>query len=178
MATHTLPQQQAKFTGLVDFLPASHAVPAGKVREIYEKSKHRVYSLAFWMTDNELEAEELCANVFGRAFSATNEPSLEMIDRALVNELRESRPIGTLTLSCTEAKEVCQIRANTKRVHLERAVVQLPATERLIFLLHDVVQRDHTSISIGRLLGLSESESRHGLHQARLRMRELLAAMI
>ncbi|HTD23524.1 MAG TPA: hypothetical protein VK738_12775 [Terriglobales bacterium] len=176
MATHTLSQQQAKLTGFVDFLPALHAVPAGKAKEIYEKNKHRVYSLAFWMTDNELEAEELCANVFGRAFWAANEPSLEMIDRALVNELRASRPIGTLTLSCTEVKEVCQIRVNTKRVHLERAVVQLPVTERLIFLLHDVVQHDHASIT--RLLGLSEYESCHGLHQARLRMRELLAAMI
>jgi RNA polymerase sigma-70 factor (ECF subfamily) len=175
MATDTLPQQ-AKLTGFVDILSASHAIPAGKAKEIYEKNKQRVYSLAFWMTDNELEAEELCANVLCRAFVAANEPGLEIIDRALVSELRKSQPIGTLALSCAEVKDVCQIRGKTKRVHLERAVVQLPATERLIFLLHDVVQRDHASI--GRLLGLSEPESRHGLHQARLRMRELLATMI
>ncbi len=91
-------------------------------------------------------------------------------------EVREARPIGVLTLSCDQAKQVFQVRTNTMRVHLERAVVQLPATERLIFLLHDVEQRGHAAIA--RLLGLSESESVNGLHQARLRVRELLASMI
>jgi DNA-directed RNA polymerase specialized sigma24 family protein len=58
---------------------------------------------------------------------------------------------------------------------LERAVVQLPATERLVFLLHDVERYEHARIS--RLLGLNEQESALALHQARLRLRELLAAM-
>ena len=175
MLTHTFSQQD-KLTGFVDFLPASHAITAGKAKDIYEKNKHRIYSLAFWMTDNELEAEELSINVFNRAFSIANEPTEEMIDRALVNELRESRPIGTLNLSCNEAKDIYKIRVHVKRVHLERAVIQLPATERLIFLLHDAMQRDHSSIA--QLLGISESESCHGLHQARLRVRELTAAML
>jgi RNA polymerase sigma-70 factor, ECF subfamily len=175
MVTQILPQQHAKIAGFVDFLPVTHVIPAGKAKDIYEQNKHRVYSLAFWMTDNELEAEELSASVFCRAFAASAEPSVETIDRALVSELRAGQPIGILTLHCDEVKEVLQVRSNTMRVHLERAVVQLPATERLIFLLHDVEQRDHASIA--RLLGLNETESRHGLHQARLRMRELLAAM-
>jgi len=175
MATQILPQQHAKIAGFVDFLPATHVIPAGKAKDIYEQNKHRLYSLAFWMTDNELEAEELSATVFCQAFAASAEPDTETIDRALVTELRAGQPIGILTLQCDEVKEVLQVRTNTMRVHLERAVVQLPATERLIFLLHDVEQRDHASIA--RLLGLNEAESRHGLHQARLRMRELLAAM-
>ncbi len=176
MATQTLHQQQTKIAGFVDFLPASRVIPAARVNEIYEENKHRIYSLAFWMTDNELEAEELSASTFRRAFLAASEPSQEQIDRALVAEVREARPIGILTLSCDQAKQVFQVRTNTMRVHLERAVVQLPATERLIFLLHDVEQRDHAAIA--RLLGLSESESVNGLHQARLRVRELLASMI
>jgi RNA polymerase sigma-70 factor, ECF subfamily len=53
--------------------------------------------------------------------------------------------------------------------------VQLPVTERLIFLLHDVESYEHSRIA--KLIGISESESVYGLHQARLRMRELLAAM-
>ena len=174
MVTQTLPQQQAKIAKFIDFLPVSETRAPARARQVYEDNKHQVYSLAFWMTDNELQAEELSVNIFRRAFLMGSEPGKEALDRALVAELRESLALGILTLHCDEAKRVLQVRANTKRVHLERAVVQLPATERLIFLLHDVLQREHTSIA--RLLGIAEAESRHGLHQARLRVRELLDA--
>jgi RNA polymerase sigma-70 factor (ECF subfamily) len=62
-----------------------------------------------------------------------------------------------------------------KRVHLERAVVQLPATEKLIFLFHDVEGYEH--LSIARLLGISEDESKLGLHQARVFVREFVSRM-
>jgi RNA polymerase sigma-70 factor, ECF subfamily len=65
------------------------------------------------------------------------------------------------------------VRRNVRRVDLERAVVQLPATERLVFLMHDVEDYDHSRIS--RCVGISEEESRRALHFARLRVRELLA---
>jgi DNA-directed RNA polymerase specialized sigma24 family protein len=58
---------------------------------------------------------------------------------------------------------------------LERAVVQLPATEKLIFLLHDVESYEHERIA--KLLGITTDESKFGLHQARLRVRELVARM-
>jgi len=175
MLTETLPQEHAKFAGFVDFLPASEAITSAQAKQVYEQNKHQIYSLAFWMTDNELEAEELSANTFRRAFRTAARPSAEMLDRALIAELRESQLLGTLVLHCPQADQVLDVRARAKRVHLERAVVQLPATERLIFLLHDVLRR--YPAGIGRLLGLTEHEVRNGLHQARLRMRELLASM-
>ncbi|MFZ0915052.1 MAG: sigma factor-like helix-turn-helix DNA-binding protein [Candidatus Korobacteraceae bacterium] len=82
-------------------------------------------------------------------------------------------PLGTLTLNCAPCERVLSVRRNTLRVDLERAVVQLPPTEKMIFLMHDVESYDHARIA--RTLGLSDEESRLGLHQARLRMRELLA---
>jgi RNA polymerase sigma-70 factor (ECF subfamily) len=60
-------------------------------------------------------------------------------------------------------------------VHLERALVQLPSTEKMIFLLHDVEGYEHEKIA--HLLGLSVQESQFGLHQARLQMRELVSRM-
>jgi len=83
--------------------------------------------------------------------------------------------VGTLTLNCALANDTRSIHGNVKRIHLERAVVQLPATEKLIFLMHDVEGYEHDRIS--RLLGISEEESRYGLHQARIRIRNLIAAM-
>ena len=55
------------------------------------------------------------------------------------------------------------------------AVVQVPPTERLIFLMHDVEGYDHARIA--RLLGVNEAESQTGLHQARIRIRQLVADM-
>lgn len=147
----------------------------GVYHEAFEENRHRVYSLAFWMTDNELAAEELTINTFCRLFALSPAPDAESLDRALVAELRELMPLGSLTLKCEPCSQVCGLRRNIKRVELERALVALPATERMIFLLHDVELCEHSRI--GRILGLSEQQSVAGLHQARLRLRELLATM-
>jgi RNA polymerase sigma-70 factor, ECF subfamily len=142
---------------------------------IYEENRHRIYSLAFWMTDNELTAEELSTNVFLRAFACNGSPTAEQIDYAFLAEVRETTPLGTLTLNNSACAAATSIRGNVKRVHLERAVVQLPATEKLIFLLHDVEGYDHHKI--GHLLGIAEQESQYGLHQARVLIRELVSQM-
>jgi len=109
-----------------------------------------------------------------RALVRSVAPQPETFDRALMNELRESMALGLLTLQVSEARQVFAARRNVRKVDLEYAVVQLPATERLIFLMHDVEGYEHARIA--RLIGMSEEESIQGLHQARLRVRELLAS--
>jgi len=166
--------QQASLNGWATCLPR----PAARVQDYqqaYEEHRHRVYTLAFLMTDNEVVAEDLTVNTFCRAFAVSPDPGAEVVDRALIAELREFMPLGTLTLDCAAALEVLGARRNVKRVHLERAVVQLPATERLVFLLHDVEGYNHARIA--RTLGIGEQESVLGLHQARLRLRQLLVAL-
>ncbi len=166
--------QQAKLTGYATFLPAA-AKSAATYEAIYEGNRHRLYALAFWMTDNELAAEELMRNSFCRAFAQSQEPTAEALDRALIAEIRELTPLGNLTLNEGVCTDIASVRRNTLRVHLERAVVQLPATERLVFLLHDVEGYSHERIA--RSLGLAIEESQCGLHQARLALRRLLARM-
>jgi RNA polymerase sigma-70 factor (ECF subfamily) len=142
-------------------------------KAVFEEHRHRVYSLAFWMTDNEMTAEEISTRTFLRAFHGLEqEITAQAVDAALLRELREHSPIGNLTL---EAAPVAtkSVAGNTKRADLERAVVQVPATERLAFLLHDVEGYDHTRIS--RLLGITEDESKKAVFQARLKIRELVA---
>src|SRR6476660_5101274 len=146
-----------------------------KYDEIYGEHCHRIYSLAFWMTDNELTAEQLSTNTFLRAFASSAEPKTEHIDQAFLAEIRELTTIGTLTLNRSATAETKSVCGNVKRVHLERAVVGLPATEKMIFLLHDV--EGYTHEKIAHLLGLDVKESQFGLHQARLQMRELISRM-
>ncbi len=164
---------QSAIQSLVAYAPAR----AHKTRynQIYKENCDRIYSLAFWTTDNELAAEALSANTFLRAFAATHEPAADQIDRAFVAEVREVTPVGFMTLNAGAPVESANICGNVKRIHLERAVVQLPVTERLVFLLHDVEGYEHQRIA--RLLGTSEEESRAGLHQARVEIRNLIARM-
>src|SRR5579872_4487476 len=135
---------------------------------IFKQHQHRIYSLAFWMTDDELMAEKLSANTFLRVFAAAEQPTAEQVDRAFLAEAREWTSLGSLTLNCQASPDLPSLYGTMKRVHLERAVMELPATERLIFLMHDAEGYEHARIA--RLLGITEAESQFGLHQARLRI--------
>ena len=164
--------QEASRTPITGFSPeAVVAVP--QRREIFERNRHHVYSVAFWMTGNELAAEDLMSDTFRSAFTATPLPSVEDIDRALMGELSKTFDIPVFSLDCEPAKQVRNVRSNILRTDLEASVIELPATEKLIFLMHDVEGYEHDRVA--RLLGITERESRLGLHQARLRVRELLA---
>lgn len=166
------------FQGTLSGFATAASASSAQLRydSIYKENCHRIYSLAFWMTGNELTAEQLSANTFLRAFAASQQPAREHIDRAFLKEVRELMPVGTLTLNSTVFPEAESIYGNIKRIHLEQAVLQLPATEKLIFLLHDVEGYEHGKIS--SLLGLTEEESRRGLHQARLQVRTLISKML
>ncbi|HUO59318.1 MAG TPA: sigma-70 family RNA polymerase sigma factor [Candidatus Acidoferrales bacterium] len=166
---------EAKTTYFTTFLPAQEASETSAHERIFAENRHRIYSLAFWMTDSEVEAQDVQENAFVRAFAYHTEPTPEEIDRALLNELRERMAIGYMSLQTSQCSEVLSVRRNTLRVHLERAIVQLPATERLIFCLHDGEGYPHERVA--SMLGLSADDSKNGLHQARCRIRELVAMM-
>src|SRR5450631_2974088 len=145
--------QTADFSGLA-YVPFVLQCSLTSYAEIYEQNRHRTYALAFWMTDNELAAEQLMTDTFCRAFAGSDNPTTEEIDQALVSELRAYMPLGVLTLHCEPCTKVLSVRRNTLRVDLERAVIQLPNTEKMIFLMHDVEGYDHTRIA--RLLSVTE----------------------
>lgn len=165
--------QEATTVGLTTHLADLLQRGSEEYRAIYDQNRHRIYALAFWMTDNELAAEDLMANTFCRAFERDDAPTDDQIDQAFIRELRKEMPLGSLTLHCEPSLEVRAVRYNVLRVDLERAVIQLPCTEKLIFLMHDVEGYDHARIA--HTLGLSDDESRLGLYQARVFLRELLA---
>lgn len=144
-------------------------------KAIYEQNRDRVYSLAFWMTDSEIEAEEISTRVFLKSFHHRGDISVEVIDQNLIAEFRELAPIGNLTLN-SKIETTNRVTGNTKRIHLEQAVVKLPPTERLAFMLHDVEGYDHSRIA--KLIGISEEESKRAVFHARNEVRELVAKMM
>jgi RNA polymerase sigma-70 factor (ECF subfamily) len=165
--------QEAKMTGLTAVLAAEDRL--AQCHETYEDNRHRIYSLAFWITGNELAAETLAVDTFRKAFALHYRPSAEALDRVLVREAEGYFSIGELTLACAAATRIETVRRNIKRVHLEQAVLAVPVTERVIFILRDVEGYDYARI--GRVLGIGEEAARQGAHQARLRVREILATL-
>lgn len=165
--------QQALNT-LVGFSTLEAPLNLEACREVFEENRDRIYSLAFWMTDNEITAEEISTRVFCRALSSGNAATAENLDRILINECRELAPIGVLTLEDI-TPTAGRATGNMKRIHLERAVVQVPATERLAFLMHDVEGYDHSRVS--RTLGITEEESKAAVVRARMLIRELVGQM-
>ena len=149
------------------------AITTSECREIYEQNRHRLYSLAFWMTGNELRAEALLEKAFVRGFAISSIPSAETLDAAMIGELERLHSLRRPTLKCAAASEVLNVRKSSKKDDLEDAVLRLPSCERMIFLLHDV--ESYSTEKISRLLGMENSLIVGALHQARLRLRELLA---
>jgi len=167
--------QDVKVTSFVPALPLAVADRLAECRETYDEHRHRIYTLAFWITGHELMAEELSVATFREALERHPRASAEMLDRTLIRQASQYLPIGELTLRCAPVSEVKTVRRNIKRVHLEEALLALPVTERIIFFLRDVERYDHARI--GRILSIGEEASRQAAHQARLRVREVLAAL-
>src|SRR5260221_13789728 len=124
----TSTSQQIVINGFVSPLTATApSIALDFYQHIFEQQRHKIYSLAFWMTDNEITAEEISTTVFARTFSRTapysdSQRVVEDIDRNLVSVLREYMPIGSVTLDVTPTTRE-SVKGNTKRIHLERAVV-------------------------------------------------------
>lgn len=148
-------------------------------RDIYDSHRHRTFALAYYMSGNEMEAEEILAGTFIRAFRALPEPNGHDVDSALLEELRQRSHLCTGAAAAipapSESAESDLADRNVKRTELEEAIWDLPASERLLFLLRDV--EGYSPGAISQLLDMPESQVHRGLFAARVRMRRLLAAM-
>src|SRR6516164_5534431 len=98
-----------------------------RYRRVYEKHCRRIYSLAFWMTDNEITAERLASRTFLRAFACGGPTRTQQIDQAFVAEVQELTHLETLSLDPAVASVSKSVYGDMKRIHLEWAVAQLPA---------------------------------------------------
>lgn len=143
-------------------------------RDIYESHRHRVFSLAFHMTGNELQAEALLTNSFVRAFHVDPKPDSRIIDDALIAGLRSHFSLAPAMPAPVDVSAGMDGR-NVRRTDLEEAIQELPPIERLAFLLRDV--EGYSSDAIAQLLEVSRPEVAQALFSARIRLRSILADM-
>ena len=125
-------------------------------RDVYESHRHRTFSLAFYMTGNEVEAEEILAITFVRAFQQQERPDAFAVDSALMQELSERFPLRNEESPAVLVPGAGLNHRNVRRPDLEMAVRNLPPNERLLFLLRDV--EGYSPAMISRLLDIPEAQ--------------------
>jgi len=159
---------------------------------LYAQHKRRVYSLCLRMVGNVAEAEDLTQEAFlqlHRKISTFRGDSAfsTWLHRLAINVvLMHLRKKGLSLTSLDEAMEPnanegpgrsfgapdLSLAGSIDRLALERAVADLPAGYRLIFVLHDIEGYEHNEIAV--MLDCSIGNSKSQLHKARLRLRDAL----
>ncbi len=144
-------------------------------RDVYETHKHHAYAVAFYMTGDELEAEQVTEKTFVRAFQQAEEPDGTCVDCAMVQELRERMALDEQAPVATPLATDDLSRRNVKRTDMEEALRELPPNERMVFLLRDVEGYDADRVA--GLLQLTRQQVERTLFSARIRMRNTLSSM-
>ena len=142
-------------------------------RDVFESHRHRIFSLAFYMTGNEVEAEEILTITFVRAFQQQQQPDAFAVDSALMLELSERFPLRNEESPAVVIPGAGLNHRNVRRPDLEVAVRNLPANERLLFLLRDV--EGYSPAMISRLLDIPETQVVRFCFSARIRLQQVLA---
>lgn len=159
---------------------------------LFHLHKQRVYSLCLRMIKNTAEAEELTQEAFLQVFRKIHTFRGESafstwLHRLSVNIVLMRMRKKTVTVTSLEESPAgdefdeqpkqygapdLKLTGSIDRVHLERAIAQLPPGYKQAFVLHDVHGYEHHEIAA--MLGSSIGNSKSQLHKARVRLRKLL----
>jgi RNA polymerase sigma-70 factor (ECF subfamily) len=158
---------------------------------LFYTHRPRVYSLCLRMTNNTAEAEDLTQDAFLQVFRKLStfrgDSALSTwLYRVAVNTvLMHFRKKGLRQVSLDESSNQDtrllkreygsvdeRLSGSVDRIALARAMQELPAGYRTIFLLHEIKGYEHQEIA--RILRCSVGNSKSQLHKAKLKMRELL----
>jgi RNA polymerase sigma-70 factor (ECF subfamily) len=165
---------------------------ADAFQALYDRHKRRVYSLCLRMTANTAEAEDLAQEAFLQLYrkiaTFRGESAFSTwLHRLSVNVvLMHLRKKGLPVVSLEETTqggeedspkkdfgtEDLALAGSIDRLHLQRAVEDLPPGYRMIFVLHDVEGYEHNEIA--KIVGCSIGNSKSQLHKARMKLRDLL----
>ena len=160
--------------------------------QLYSLHKRRIYSLCLRMVGNIAEAEDLTQEAFLQlhrkiaTFRGDSAFSTWLHRLAINVVLMQLRKKGLSVISLDEAMEPAveerpgrsfgapdlTLSGAIDRMALQRAIDELPAGYRLIFVLHDIEGYEHNEIA--DMLECSVGNSKSQLHKARLKLRDAL----
>ena len=178
-----------------DLLAQAQAGDHHAFAQLYSLHKRRIYSLCLRMVGNVAEAEDLTQETFLQlhrkiaTFRGDSAFSTWLHRLAINVVLMHLRKKGLSLISLDEAMEPAPegspgrsfgapdltLTGSIDRLALERAVADLPAGYRLIFILHDIEGYEHHEIA--SMLDCSIGNSKSQLHKARLKLRDACARL-
>jgi len=159
---------------------------------LFHTHKGRIYSICLRMTNNTAQAEDLTQDAFLQVFRKLstfkgNSALSTWLYRIAVNTVLmhfRKKALKQIPLDGPSNHDAKQVRreygsrdgrlsGSVDRITLTRAIKDLPAGYRTIFLLHEVEGYEHQEIA--KILDCSVGNSKSQLHKAKLRIREFLA---
>jgi RNA polymerase sigma-70 factor, ECF subfamily len=175
-----------------DVLARAQAGDHQAFAQLYSLHKRRIYSLCLRMVGNIAEAEDLTQEAFLQlhrkigTFRGDSAFSTWLHRLAINVVLMQLRKKGLQVISLDEAMEPAveerpgrsfgapdlTLSGAIDRMALQRAIEDLPAGYRLIFVLHDIEGYEHNEIAA--MLDCSIGNSKSQLHKARLKLRDTL----
>lgn len=184
----------ASTSGDADVLTKAQAGDHYAFAQLYALHKRRIYSLCLRMVGNVAEAEDLTQEAFLQlhrkiaTFRGDSAFSTWLHRLAINVVLMHLRKKGLSLISLDEAMEPTpeegpgrsfgapdlSLAGSIDRLALERAISDLPAGYRLIFVLHDIEGYEHNEIAA--MLDCSIGNSKSQLHKARLKLRDAMRA--
>jgi len=186
------PQAVVPTAGDADVLARAQAGDHHAFAQLYSLHKRRIYSLCVRMVSNVAEAEDLTQEAFLQlhrkiaTFRGDSAFSTWLHRLAINVVLMHLRKKGLSLISLDEAMEPTpeegpgrsfgapdlSLAGSIDRLALERAISDLPAGYRLIFVLHDIEGYEHNEIAA--MLDCSIGNSKSQLHKARLKLRDAM----
>jgi RNA polymerase sigma-70 factor, ECF subfamily len=166
---------------------------AAAFEHLYKQHSRHVYALCLRMVGNASEAEDLTQDAFLQLFrkiggfrgESSFSTWLHRITFNIVLMRFRRRKLGEISLEETvDTDDKSGMPRNhigaadlnlsglIDRLGLDRAIEQLPAGCKKMFMLHDVEGYAH--FEIAKILGCSIGNSKSQLHKARMRLRQLL----
>jgi RNA polymerase sigma-70 factor (ECF subfamily) len=157
---------------------------------IYKAHHKRVYHLCLRMTTNVAEAEDLTQETFLQVFrkihtfrgdSAFSTWLHRLAVNVVLMRLRRKKPVEISVENAAQndnsesqpwefAVPDLVLSGVIDRLALERAVAELPAGYREVFLMHDVLGYEHHEIAEAQ--GYTVGNSKSQLHKARMKLRQ------
>ncbi len=153
---------------------------------LYEMYKKMIYNIAYRMTSNHADSEEIVQEVFLKVYqkigSFRGDSSFSCwLYRIAVNQgfsywRRKGRRGGKELLPLSVGENLRQQKKEGERVlfhhYLQRAIASLPGSYRAVFVLHDIEGFTHQEVAT--ITGCSVGSSKSMLAKARLKMRRHL----
>lgn len=143
-------------------------------RDVFESHRHHIFSVAYYMTGDEREAEKILEQTFLGAFRRHRKPGAQELDEQLMQELSTRVNLEPAPAAIPGGESLNG--RSVRRTDMEEALWQLPARERLCFLLHDV--ENYPPERIAALLQTPASEIRSSLLSARIRLQQILCQQV